>query len=266
MSILLEALRKTEKHQQQQVPTIHGDEQGRREPETLKTGPLVAMIAVALAVSGWFTWRQYELPQGIYQPPVTLTAEQSRGAQSNSDEAPVSAQQQQAKTENKPATAPPKPVAGRNQNQDRTPVESFQAPAGSGSGSGQASASLNNHPGSGSTAGTNTANSDAGSAINPNNQRPVRPSATNDEGAKQATAHIPEPIGYWELPDAVRASVPEIRFSVLVYDKVPANRFVLVDGQRLAEGDSVQPGLLVDEIRRDGVILSYRLYKFLVKR
>jgi len=53
---------------------------------------------------------------------------------------------------------------------------------------------------------------------------------------------------------------------VLVYSKDPAERFVLVNGQRLAEGDSVQPGLLVDEIRRDGVIFSYRLYKFLVER
>jgi len=60
--------------------------------------------------------------------------------------------------------------------------------------------------------------------------------------------------------------VPEIRFSVLVYNQDPAWRFVLVDGQRLAEGDEVQPGLQVEEIRRDGVIFSYRLYKFLVER
>ena len=76
----------------------------------------------------------------------------------------------------------------------------------------------------------------------------------------------PTPITYWELPDSIRANVPEIKFSVLVYAKQEEDRFVLINGQRLAEGDAVQPGLLVHEIRRDGVIFSYRLYQFLVER
>lgn len=83
---------------------------------------------------------------------------------------------------------------------------------------------------------------------------------------EQDTAHIPKPIGYWELPDSIRTLVPEIHFTVLVYDENPAQRFVLIDGQRLVEGDAVLPGLQVEEIRRDGVIFSYRLYKFLVER
>ena len=76
----------------------------------------------------------------------------------------------------------------------------------------------------------------------------------------------PAPISYWELPDAVRADIPEIKFSVLVFAKKPADRFVLINGQRLAEGDSPQSGLVVKEIRRDGVVFSYRLYQFLVER
>ena len=74
------------------------------------------------------------------------------------------------------------------------------------------------------------------------------------------------PIGYWELPDAVRAEVPEIKFSVLVYASKPADRFVLINGQRFAEGDAVQSGLEIKEIRREGVVFSYRLYQFLIKR
>ncbi len=76
----------------------------------------------------------------------------------------------------------------------------------------------------------------------------------------------PAPVGYWDLPDAVRAEVPEIKFSVLVYATDPADRFVLISGQRLGEGDSARPGLVVKEIRRDGVIFTYRLYQFLVER
>ena len=58
----------------------------------------------------------------------------------------------------------------------------------------------------------------------------------------------------------------DYRFSVLVFAADPEDRFVLIDGQRLKEGDSIQPGLLVKEIRRDGVVFSYRLYQFLVER
>lgn len=76
----------------------------------------------------------------------------------------------------------------------------------------------------------------------------------------------PEPISYWELPDSVRADVPEITYTVLVYNTNPDERFVLINGVRLAEGDSYQPGLVVKEIRREGVIFSFRLYQFLVKR
>jgi hypothetical protein len=83
---------------------------------------------------------------------------------------------------------------------------------------------------------------------------------------KEYQSPEPEPIGYWELPDQVRMSVPEIKFSVLVYAELAEDRFVLINGQRLGEGDSYQDGLLIKEIRRDGVVFTYRLYQFLVER
>ena len=83
---------------------------------------------------------------------------------------------------------------------------------------------------------------------------------------EQRDPRQPAPISYWELPDAIRASVPEIKFSVLVYAKNADDRFVLINGQRLGEGDNLQSGPVVKEIRRDGVIFSYRLYQFLVER
>ena len=87
-----------------------------------------------------------------------------------------------------------------------------------------------------------------------------------EPAAEKRSPEEPAPISYWELPDAVRADLQEIKFSVLVYANKPADRFVLINGERLVEGDSPQPGLKVKEIRRDGVIFSYRLYQFLVER
>lgn len=89
------------------------------------------------------------------------------------------------------------------------------------------------------------------------------------EAAKPKPRPEPEeplPIGYWELPDSVRANVPEIKFSVLVYATRPSDRFVLINGERLTEGDNAGPNLVVKQIRREGVIFSYGLYQFLVEK
>jgi hypothetical protein len=103
------------------------------------------------------------------------------------------------------------------------------------------------------------------------NKEPLSPATGAAEKTKTKSSegfrpHELSPITYWELPDAIRANVPEIKFSVLVYAKQPKDRFVLINGQRLVEGDSAQAGLVIEEIRRDGVVFSYRLYQFLVER
>lgn len=41
-----------------------------------------------------------------------------------------------------------------------------------------------------------------------------------------------------------------------VYADEPGQRFVILDGRRHAEGAVVADGLVVQEIRRDGVVLS----------
>ncbi|MGB5488411.1 MAG: hypothetical protein WBN06_13545, partial [Lysobacterales bacterium] len=71
MSILLEALRKSEKNQQlREAPTIYTDNQSDPVSESLPTGMLVLLLVAALFVSGWFVWHQYQPPAGSYQPPV----------------------------------------------------------------------------------------------------------------------------------------------------------------------------------------------------
>lgn len=265
MSILLEALRKTEKNQkQQQVPTIHTQEPSRPDPEPLKTGPLVAMIAVALVVSGWFTWRQYQIPEGVYMPPVTLEAGQVRETASTTPTAESPVKATPDPVGKKPAPARSNAPGKGTSKPARTPVESFQASKSS-EGSGQANTKQGN-------SAANKPVSNVGSSVTSGSKSGTgRPTETTtnqrtSKPAKEDTAHVPAPIDYWELPDAVRAGVSEIHFSVLVYNKDPAQRFVLIDGQRLAEGDEAQPGVRVEEIRRDGVIFRYRLYNFLVSR
>jgi len=256
MSILLEALRKTEKNQHShEAPSIHTNDQADPVSESLQTGPLALLLIAALFVSGWFVWQQYQPPAGSYRPPVTLPADKVRKAS-----VPVAADEtvnQEVARELDQAT-PSSPVASNSRGRQRTPVESFQPAASNASqpGTTNAGASTNERP----AQQAENASSRPSSSIGTTAAEPV------ELVQEERLPREPAPIGYWELPDSVRADVPEIKFSVLVYAADPADRFVLINGERLGEGDSSQPGLVVKEIRRDGVIFTYRLYQFLVER
>jgi len=256
MSILLEALRKTEKNQHlHEAPSIHTSDQADTVSETLKTGPLALLLVAALFVSGWFVWQQYQPPAGSYRPPVTLPADKVRRA---SVPAAVDEVVNQEVTRDLDQATPSSPAATNSRGRQRTPVESFQ-PAAS------------NVPQPSTTnAGASTSKRPAQQVEN-TSSRPSSPTiATAAEEVvviqEDQPPREPAPIGYWELPDSVRADVAEIKFTVLVYAADPAQRFVLINGERLGQGDSIQPGLVVKEIRRDGVIFTYRLYQFLVER
>jgi general secretion pathway protein B len=258
MSILLEALRKSEKNQHlRETPTIHSDDQSGPVSEPLHRGPLLALLVIAVFACGWFVWHQYQAPDEGYQPPVTLAANKG-DIESKPREADKQLDQ----------VAVPASSAVETVRQKRTPVESYQAPANEGS---EQQAAVSRPAMIDAVAGTPQAqpsgseqklNTSADEAIStaPVATQPTKPAAESYHPGE------PAPIGYWELPDSVRSDVPEFKFSVLVFAKNPADRFVLTNGQRLEEGDSPQSGLVVEEIRRDGVIFSYRLYRFLVER
>lgn len=52
--------------------------------------------------------------------------------------------------------------------------------------------------------------------------------------------------------------LPPLRVSMHVYADEPARRFAIIDGQRYQEGDTLQPGLSLLEIRRDGLRLGWQ--------
>lgn len=46
------------------------------------------------------------------------------------------------------------------------------------------------------------------------------------------------------------------------YSSRPRNRFVTINNQTLQEGESVAPGITLEQITPDGMILSYQGYRF----
>jgi general secretion pathway protein B len=258
MSILLEALRKSEKNQRlHEAPNIHTDDQPGPVSEPLPTALLVVLLLAGLFVSGWFIWGQYQPPAGSYQPPVTLSADK------------VPAVPKPVAKVNEPAqVAPAIPPVNVSEGQQRTPVESFQPTVNSDPlpEPGEEPPAEENKV----VVDTNTISEQAGPDATMTAGSTTPNAVTEDRSVETENNEFqpgePGPIGYWDLPDAVRSEVPEIKFSVLVYAADPADRFVLINGQRLREGESARPGLVVKEIRRDGVVFSYRLYQFLVER
>ncbi|WP_146907237.1 general secretion pathway protein GspB [Arenimonas daejeonensis] len=69
-----------------------------------------------------------------------------------------------------------------------------------------------------------------------------------------------------ELPASDRAQLPPLKLSMHVYAEDPAQRFVILDGKRLHEGASPAAGLVLEQIRRDGLVLSVNGQRVLLAR
>lgn len=68
------------------------------------------------------------------------------------------------------------------------------------------------------------------------------------------------------LPASDRAQLPPLKLSMHVYADDPAQRFVILDGRRLQEGASPATGVVLEQIRRDGLVLSVNGQRVLLAR
>lgn len=98
--------------------------------------------------------------------------------------------------------------------------------------------------------------------VNPADFQPARP-----PGTVSRTAPEPADQGGIDpaLPTAAElasSGLPEMRLALHSFDENPANRYVLLNSQRLREGETMQDGVRVERITADGVILSWRGQRF----
>ena len=61
-----------------------------------------------------------------------------------------------------------------------------------------------------------------------------------------------------EMPPEYRADFPQITIQVHVFEQIPAQRFVIVNGRRYREGETLAEGPALVEIVREGLVLDYR--------
>jgi general secretion pathway protein B len=107
-----------------------------------------------------------------------------------------------------------------------------------------------------------------GQAVTPHN--PEETSHSIAPSASEAVKDIPPPdrnrlYSLEELPPALRQKLPDFAFSVFLYTDEPDSRKVRVNGVMMKEGQYVADGLKLEEIIPEGVIFSYRNYRFRVR-
>ena len=69
-----------------------------------------------------------------------------------------------------------------------------------------------------------------------------------------------------ELTGDERSHLPALKLSMHVFAEDPAQRFVILDGRRLREGDSPAAGVVLEAIRRDGLVISVNGRRLLLAR
>ena len=256
MSILLEALKKSERSRRLgETPTLGTTVEGS-ESTSEPSARLVPLLLVAISaiVMGWFGWQQFIVPEqsvNVTGEPAVVSKREIQEAVPAEEAKPgprTMTEVFRAQSKRKPRAKNEKPAASTDEKQRLK--QSFDDFA-----SEQEKEPPENLP------GTSVANRDSeGDGSQAANQEP------QEQGASaELKPHIAEPISYWELPQSIRESLPEIRITVLVFAKNPEDRFLLNDGQRLVEQDELDNGVVLEEIRRDGAVFKYRKYRFLVK-
>lgn len=98
-------------------------------------------------------------------------------------------------------------------------------------------------------------------AARQNDNRASRNSRRAEPDPPQQTA----PLEIYQLPMGIRLQVPPLTMNVHVYAGQPENRFVLINMQRVEEGDEIE-GVIARAIRPDGILLEFQGHEFLLRR
>lgn len=78
-------------------------------------------------------------------------------------------------------------------------------------------------------------------------------SAASKESAMPALA---------ELPEQVRREIPELKVGGYIYADKPADRSILINNRLLHEGEEAAPGIMLERMEKNGLILRYKEYRF----
>lgn len=229
MSLILEALRRSEAERRRGLPPTLLGEPGPRRPERASAWPMALgglLLGALLAAAGAWWWSLGREASTAATPPTSAAtaAVGSTDTRPAPPVEPVPAAAYAPSRSTTPAAPAPRPA----------PV----MPAPSASPAADVSADLPPPPTT-DTAPVATALPGA------------EASSAADTGAGPREGDLP-----WSA--VAGEALPSLRVSMQVYADAPERRFAIIDGQRRREGDALPSGLTLLEIRRDGLRLGWQ--------
>ncbi len=244
MSYILDALKKAEQEREQgAVPGLHAQQVLSSEAPASAPGlsPLTwAGIGVALTLAGVLTWHNW---------PAKVDAGASSGMGASTT---TPANMLPEQTTVAPPAAPTvgqtgaPPASPRATNTDVAMQVDGGPPAGT-SRPWPAQATLSvPGPRGGEQTGS---------------QRQARSNAADSSAREPA----PPPSALADLPESLRKELPPLSVGGAMHSTVRAQRMLVLNGQVLHEGESPQPGLVLEEIRLKSAVLNYKGQRFELK-
>ena len=262
MSYILEALRKSDQQRQRgAAPTLlamHTTAVASKRPALLLYGLLAAVLVGTGVVIGW--QRPWQTEQTAPDSPGSIVAKPLETT--SRDPAPA------------PTAAAPKPPAPQAQTTQTEPARSEMAPQPKP----QPELKTAISPAQSALVASEKAlrpKTKLPAPAKPQTDGPPRNADTT--AAARATAPAPEQpvdiaaadakseqpvISMADLPPQIRETLPAMSVSVHGYSDKPEARLVGINYKILREGDSVVPGLELQQITPDGMIFSYKGYRF----
>lgn len=252
MSLILEALRKSEAERRRGLPPDLRSELPPPAPPGRRGLPAWGWAALAVAVAVFATWFWSGQPSG---PDNVETPRSAAAAAGTEGSIPASAGDNSA-------ASPETRLPARTPAQRVPPMEEAAATAATATETPLADAPP-------AAAQQPVAPAPPISVAQParrDTPTPAAPAAvpTTAEPREAAQASLPAPpasdgrvLNIAELDPGTRQALPPLKLSMHLWNEDPAHRFVILDGRRLAEGDRIGEASIV-RIERDGVLLQWQ--------
>ncbi|MEO8330970.1 MAG: general secretion pathway protein GspB [Gallionella sp.] len=113
-------------------------------------------------------------------------------------------------------------------------------------------------PGNTARANPVVSNPAASNSVAPGTASPVADKPARPADVAQQQNVIP----FNELPPAIQQEIPAMAVQLHAYSNIPGERLVSINSIRLREGGSLMLGLTLEQITPDGMIFSYKGYRF----
>jgi general secretion pathway protein B len=251
MSYILDALRKSDQQRQRgAAPTllaVQTTAAAPKQPALLAYGLLAVGLVGAGVVIGWLRpWQSEQatpVPEPMAAKPLESTPLQStlpQPAPEPSESAALPKPESKLQNAAQPGQAAPTPSeTAPQQKPKRKPKPELSA---------RAKPETDGAPRNAAAAAPKT-------TAEPALERPVD-TVVADAAGEQTV------ISMAELPSSIREELPAMTISVHAYSSNPGARLLGMGNRILREGDFVAPGLQLEEITPEGMILRYKGYRF----